>query len=52
VTEAAKHYGVSRQRIFQWIEEGRLTAYKRGGIYFVMKGQPRPTDRRRKQQDQ
>jgi excisionase family DNA binding protein len=46
--EAAEHYGVSRLRVRQWISEGRLRAVKRGRIWFVMKGQPRPEDLRGK----
>jgi len=46
--EAAEHYGVSRLRVRQWIAEGRLRAFKRGRAWFVLKGQERPEDLRRR----
>ena len=52
VDEAAKHYKVSRRRVRDWIKDGRLEAVKRGGVWFVMKGQPYPKDRRTKPKQQ
>lgn len=37
VSEAADIRGVSRQRVLQWIEDGRLTAQKVGNSYIILK---------------
>jgi excisionase family DNA binding protein len=37
VSEAAEIRGVSRQRVLQWIEDGRLNAQKVGNSYIILK---------------
>lgn len=44
--EAGEAWGVSANRVRQWIREGRVVAYERAGIWFVPKGQQRPKDLR------
>lgn len=44
--EAAEEWGVTANRVRQWIREGRIRAYERAGMWFVPKDQERPPDLR------
>ena len=46
LTEAAQLYGVSRQRVHDWIKDGRLKAVMLWGRWIIPRGQERPTDKR------
>jgi hypothetical protein len=46
-SEAAEAWGVTSNRVRQWIRERRIIAYERSGIYFVPRDQERPKDLRK-----
>ena len=46
VKEAAEEYSVSERTIRRWCILEQWTCYRRGKVWFVLKGQTRPKDPR------